>query len=337
MYPTNVIAREFDKKEKTEANKLQKAKLKIPFIIEHFVLQYGLTRYDTNTGILSVPYRVETKHSEDGIEDRFFKKYWDIIIAEVLDEQQLVKKRKMQLELSQDFSLLSRQGVLNIILKNRILFPFYFRRYWMKMTYDRFDMKYVLSDPQAITNLMNSVGPIQPPVQSQILEQTMPDSVTPVLVVEGVLHVSIKHFTRDLLRYNFCNITTIASPIQKSPAELFIEFIYKLPNLFVRFNAPKTQEEMLRFIKEDFDGLERFKHFWHFKIKSLYGTPIINPIIEWVGEKSIKIISQEKLNKILNKGKKLSRGVLTTIALVDQLNTYRKVKKASKKKKPKKK
>lgn len=325
MYPYRQVALEFDKKEKKEADRLKKEKLKIPFILEHFNLQYGLTRYDETTGILVTPYRIEIKHSDDGFEDRFFKKYSDIVIAEVLTDEQLVRKRKMQLEIKQQFSLTSKQGLLNVILKNRILFPFYFRRYWMKLTQERYDMKYVLSAPDAVAAL-------NLPTFENFLPTPNLNELTPVLVIEGALFVSIKHFSRDLLRNGFCNIVKDATPA--STDQILLQFLYKLPNLFLRFNLGKTQEEMLRFIKEDFLGLERFRHFWHYQVKKLFGVAVVSPIIEWAGEKAIKIIPQKPIKQILTRTN-LKKAAIT-IALVDQLQQYRKLKKVAKKKKKKK-
>lgn len=358
MYKTNIIAREFDLKEKKQAHVLKKSKLIIPFQEQDFSLEYALTRYDINNGILSIPYSIQTKRSEDGIEERFFKKYYDIILAEVLTDEQLVRKRKMQLELSQEISQKSKTGILNSMLKRRILFPFIFQRYWMKWTLEHFDMGWVQSaekiqiTPEPLVPAQRIVNPlsaqIDPPpalvadpvpvlptrAAPIVAPTTQTLEAVPIMKISGVLHISIKHFFRDMLRFNYLSILTLPQTPQnqkKKTNDYFFEMQYKLPNLFVRFNEGRTKEEIVRFIIEDFAGLERYRHFWHFQMRNLFGKVFIDPIVEWSGNKTIKLTVLDTLSKakqVFNSKLK----TLGTVAFIVQTSRELKQKKKKKKK-----
>ena len=116
--------------------------------------------------------------------------------------------------------------------------------------------------------------------------------------ISGVLHISIKHFFRDLLRFNYLAIlSTPQTPQKKKTNEYFFELQHRLPNLFVRFNEGRTKEEIVRFIIEDFAGLERFRHFWHYQMRTLFGKIFTNPIIEWSGNRTIKLTVLDTLSK----------------------------------------
>jgi hypothetical protein len=347
MYPTRKIAIEFDKLEKKQAHVLKKNKLVIPFVLEKFTLQYGLTRYDMNTGILSVPYLIETKRSEDLIEERFFKRYFDIITAETLDEQQLIRKRKMQLELSQEISIENKNGILNTMLKKRILFPFAFRRYWMKWTLDHFDMKWLQADntlgvetpAQVLARQKMDSTPVTPSMIDQDIPKITPkdlETKTPVLQIQGVLHVSIPHYFRDLIRFKFATILHSGEIVKATRPnnQYLIKYDYRLPNLFVRFNQEKIREEAIKFMQLELEGLERYKNFLHWNLKSMYGKVFTNSIIEWADDFSIKIILP--LTRIQKYFQKATARIVPAIALASTIDLISR-NKTKKKKKPKKK
>jgi len=293
------LKRQIEREERKYFNKLNfKEKLDFSFSLEKLNILYNSFRIDPATKLISYKFEIQCKRFDDQLAEKMFEKYKDIVIAEQLSEEQLIRKRKMQKELQILFNESHRKTIHNILLYNRYFFPIMSKRYWFKLFLNEFDMGYI----------------------------GVPNDNTPLIKLKGTFVISINDFMKDLFRHRFMKFD---NSFVNQPTTYKVEHLkmnFKLPKLFFMFAQVRIKDLIATLISEDFKtkGSTQFDNFWQFIL--IQRAPDFKELqeVKWLDDRTIEI---NYMSSHLEKAMKGSKKAFAAFGLAVGVDKLKKIKK----------
>jgi len=271
---------------------IKREKLYFSYNFEKFDIHYNSFKIDYVTNLVKYNFDIHCKNFEDGLAQIIFDKYKDIIITDLLSDEQLIRKRKMQKEIQSLFNLKHRNTIYNFLLYNRFLFPLMAKRYWLKIFLNNFEMGYLGNE----------------------------ETNTPIVKIKGSIVLSIEHFMKDLKRMNFIKINKFPFRVENNDIyrNLELKLDFRLPRLFFAYSVDRIKALIIKFIENDFKVKgTQFTNFWGFAIKDAVQTDITQlQEAKWKDDTTIDIqYMVGSIDKVV-KAKDLKKAAIALVGVV---------------------